>query len=72
MTRRVRLWITAIVVTASAALAAGLTTAAHASEEPSRGTGHSGQAAANKIFTHVHLDTWKQSIVDDPIGTTRD
>jgi hypothetical protein len=68
MTRRVRLWITAVVIAASAALMAGLTTAAHASEERSRGTGHSGQEAVNQAYTHVHLDTWKQSIAEDQVG----
>jgi hypothetical protein len=51
MILRVRLWITAIVIMASAALTAAATTAAHAGEERSQGTGHSGQAA----YAHVHL-----------------
>jgi hypothetical protein len=55
MTRQVRLWITAVVIMASAALAAGLTTAAHASEERSRGTGHNGQSAVNQTYTYVYL-----------------
>ena len=68
MTRRVRLLITAVVIMASAALAVGLTTAAHAGEERSRGTGHGGQAAVNQTYTDVHLDTWKQSIAEDQVG----
>ena len=68
MTRRVRLWITAVVITASAALRVGLTIAAHASEGRSRGTGHSGQTVVNQPYPHVHLATWKQSIVEDQIG----
>jgi hypothetical protein len=68
MTRRVRLWITAVVITASAALIVGLTIAAHASEERNRGTGHGDQTVVNQPYTHVHLDTWKQSIVEDQIG----
>jgi len=55
MTRGVRLWVTAVVITASATLTAGLTTAAHAGEERSLGTGPSGQSAANQPYTHLHL-----------------
>jgi hypothetical protein len=55
MTRRVRLWISAVVIMASAALAAGLTAAVHASEERSWGTGHSGQAAVNQAYTDADL-----------------
>jgi hypothetical protein len=55
MTRQVRLWITAVVIMASAALTAALTTAAHASEERSQGTGHSSQAAVNQPYTLAHL-----------------
>lgn len=56
MTRRVRLWITAVVIMASAALAAGLTiTAVHASKERSWGTGHSGQSTVNQTYTYVYL-----------------
>jgi hypothetical protein len=55
MTRQVRLWISAVVIMASAVLAASLTIAAHASEERSWGTRHSGQSAVNQIYTNVYL-----------------
>jgi hypothetical protein len=67
MTRRVRLLITAVVIMASAALAVGLTTAAHASEERSRGTGHSGQAAVNQPYTRVHLSAEFNKVAGGPV-----
>jgi len=55
MTRRVRLWVSAVVIMASAALAASLITAVNASEERSWGTGHSGPSAVNPPHTYAYL-----------------